>query len=466
MNQTKSGTEMLQFIFTEKDFCLDAQSRQEESSPEGGQESWRSRFEADKYHALYQMGFEEKRENLTAAEGFLHLLSDTFLKRLTSLPELELAREKVELKAPAEDVEALLKAVPFAIGAEYINAKWINAVFRRLLEIFRGEISIYSGTVEMYLTEKNQHLHVPERIFFHLVEYKDNDFPFAFLATYATKTANGKVRHVPLKYALTEYGHEREKLLKLLACLNRAAEVSALVSGFVESGEMFHPLRLTAEEAYVFLKDVEAIESVGILCRIPNWWKKRASSVSLEASLGDDRPSMLGFDTLISVQPKLVVDGMELTEEDIRRLLEQTEGLALLKGKWVEVDHEKLRELLARMEELPSSMTLFDAMQLELGQGNKQMDVGATISNGEWLSEFLMHLRKPETIRKAALPKSFRATLRPYQKNGFTWLNYMDKLGFGACLADDMGLGKTVQVLAYLEKLRKTNQRAQREFFW
>ena len=61
---------------------------------------------------------------------------------------------------------------------------------------------------------------------------------------------------------------------------------------------------------------------------------------------------------------------------------------------------------------------------------------------------------------KAVLPKSFRATLRPYQSSGFTWLNYMDKLGFGACLADDMGLGKTVQVLAYLEKLRRTNKHA------
>lgn len=29
-------------------------------------------------------------------------------------------------------------------------------------------------------------------------------------------------------------------------------------------------------------------------------------------------------------------------------------------------------------------------------------------------------------------------------------------MGFGACLADEMGLGKTVQVLAYLEKLRKS----------
>ena len=36
----------------------------------------------------------------------------------------------------------------------------------------------------------------------------------------------------------------------------------------------------------------------------------------------------------------------------------------------------------------------------------------------------------------------------------------MDELGFGACLADDMGLGKTVQVLAYLEKLRKTKKEA------
>ena len=34
----------------------------------------------------------------------------------------------------------------------------------------------------------------------------------------------------------------------------------------------------------------------------------------------------------------------------------------------------------------------------------------------------------------------------------------MDQLGFGACLADDMGLGKTLQVLAYLEKLRKQDR--------
>ena len=159
----------------------------------------------------------------------------------------------------------------------------------------------------MYLTEKNQDLRVPERIFFHLVENKEDELPFAFLATYATRDEEGKVKHMPLKYALTEYKGRREKLLELLSCLNRAAEVSDLIAGFMESGELFHPLRLTAEEAYRFLKQIEEIEKAGILCRIPNWWKRHAAAISLTVNLGEKQPSMLGFDTLVSMQPRLVV---------------------------------------------------------------------------------------------------------------------------------------------------------------
>lgn len=453
MDKTEKQSETLQFIFTDRDFHLDIPS----AGTAEEQDGMRARFEKDRYRALYQMGFEEKAANLTATGNFLYQVSNAFLKKLTAMPELEIARSSIELSVSGEELEDLLKAVPFAIGAEHVTEEWLHAVFDRLLKIYSSEIAAYSGTVEMYLTEKSQRLHVPERIFFHLVEHRDEEYPFAFLATYATMDEDGRVRHVPLKYALTEYKNEREKLLKLLACLNRAADVSELIGGFVESGEMFHPLRLSAEEAYAFLKDIDAIEQTGILCRIPNWWKKKTSSVSLEASLGDQKPAMLGFETLISVQPKLAVDGMTLDENDIRELLEQTEGLALLKGKWVEVDHARLRELLQKLEEFPSAITLLDAMRIGLGQNDKALDVGSLVSNGKWLSEFLLHLRRPETIRETALPESFRATLRPYQKNGYTWLDYMSKLGFGACLADDMGLGKTVQVLAWLEKTRETN---------
>ena len=191
---------------------------------------------------------------------------------------------------------------------------------------------------------------------------------------------------MPLQYALTEYRGQREKLLELLSCLNKAAEVSELIAGFMESGELFHPLRLTAQEAYLFLKQIEEIEKTGILCRIPNWWKKHAAAVSLSVSLGEDRPSLLGFDSILSVQPKLVVDGMPLTQADVRKLLSQTEGLAFLKGKWVEVDHQRLQKLLQQMEENREEITLMDALRMNMGSGDKNADdadVGPLVTNGK-----------------------------------------------------------------------------------
>ncbi len=443
----------LQFLFTPTGVAAEYSAGQATKADE----FWREAFEEDCYGAMYRYGLEDvEAETLSAV--FVKKLVSIFLEKLTHLPELEMLREHAVARLEKEDKERLLLAVPFAVGAEHVTERWLEQVFQCLNQIFQKEMAEYEGTVALYLEEKNQKLHVPERVFFHLVESKEADYPFAFMATYASRQPDGKVTHMPLQYALTEYRQEREQLLSLLSCLNRAAEVSSLIAGFMESGEMFYPLRLTAKEAYEFLKQVEAIEAAGIMCRIPNWWKRRADVVRMTFQVGEKEPSMLGFETLVWLQPQLTVDGEILSTEDIQKLLAQTEGLAYLKGKWVEVDHDRLRKLLEDMEANERDITLMDALRMELGTEKQPADVGALISNGKWLSGLLQNLRKPQTIRQNALPKSFQATLRPYQKNGYTWLNYMDKLGFGACLADDMGLGKTVQVLAYLEKMRKSKK--------
>jgi superfamily II DNA or RNA helicase len=63
-------------------------------------------------------------------------------------------------------------------------------------------------------------------------------------------------------------------------------------------------------------------------------------------------------------------------------------------------------------------------------------------------------LRDFDTVEPADPPPSFQGTLRPYQRDGLGWLGFLQRFGFGGCLADDMGLGKTVMVLAMLDALR------------
>jgi superfamily II DNA or RNA helicase len=48
------------------------------------------------------------------------------------------------------------------------------------------------------------------------------------------------------------------------------------------------------------------------------------------------------------------------------------------------------------------------------------------------------------------MPQGLRGTLRPYQRLGLAWLQFLQALGAGGILADDMGLGKTITTLAFL----------------
>ena len=57
-----------------------------------------------------------------------------------------------------------------------------------------------------------------------------------------------------------------------------------------------------------------------------------------------------------------------------------------------------------------------------------------------------------ESLEEIDDPKNFNGDLRPYQKAGYNWFQFLKKYHFGGCLADDMGLGKTVQTLALLQK--------------
>lgn len=422
-------------------------------------------FREKPYKWLLNMGISGKLSDMSESVRFIGILAESFVKSLSRNPDIEILRDKIVVEIKPENTEHILKSTPFMIGAEYVTKHWIKTVWGRLNNEFSRQIKKFKGSVSEYFASKNAILQPVGRIYLHLVENKKDDYPFAFLATYSSElTKNGKCKHLSLKNAFTEYKNNNKKLLNLLSTMNKAAEKSNFISELVESGEIFHPIGLTINEAYTFLKEIPIYEEAGILCRIPNWWRNKTNSLRISISVGNEAPSRVGYDSLVDFNAKLSLGGEEITPAEIKMLISQSEGLALIKGKWMEVDHKKLKETLEAYEHAQNimeqkDMNMLEAMRFQLNtsklfdDSDKEYEI--EVMNGEWLNEVLTSLRKPENIKSAGYGSSFKAVLRNYQKKGVNWLYYMKSLGLGACLADDMGLGKTVQVIALLNYVRE-----------
>src|SRR4029079_436425 len=84
--------------------------------------------------------------------------------------------------------------------------------------------------------------------------------------------------------------------------------------------------------------------------------------------------------------------------------------------------------------------------------GQEIDDNGPAIAATGWLGDLLQGL--PDTaLAQGMRTPGFVATLRPYQRRGLGWLQFLYQLGLGGCLADDMGLGKTPTTLAHISAL-------------
>ncbi len=427
---------------------------------------WKEKFEEDKIHALFVLGFQVRKGWFSPSLDYLYHISEMLHKRLSMQPDIEFTREATEVLLTEEDMILLKEEVPFALGMEFVDSEWLMNLCERLTEVFQREIKAYEGTVAMYFTEYHSNFSVAGRVFFHLVENKDEQYPFAFMATYSTKPAKSrKTIHTPLKNALIEFKGDDLLLLSLLVTVTKAAQQSVFISDLLESGELFSPLKFTTKEAYTFLKETGIYEDAGIMCRIPDWWRKKSSTVKVTVTVGEKEPSKVGLEALMDFSPRLILGDEPMTKKELREFLAMAEGLIKYKGKWVEINHEKLSaalEVFDKVKDLAQSedLTLGDAMRLELNASKvlnlKDEEVEVTVSNGQWLREVRDVLSNPMELKRVEKAPSFHASLRGYQEVGYQWLYRMSKMGFGACLADDMGLGKTVQMIAFLEYTRTT----------
>jgi hypothetical protein len=424
-------------------------------------------------HGLLQLGAGEVETPLPPELGYWRKLGVRFVTELCAQAGGERPSAAAHVPTPPEDALApIAAAVPPMLGAENLGPAVLATLWGEMNAALATELQETGLGVQDFLKHHHPAWNLVGRVHFNLAENRaSDDEPFAFLATYTGKlSTQGKAQHQPLGQALREYAgaSNRDRLLSLLVPVQRAAERCPWVKEMVETGEIFHPLRWNPGDAMQFLRDVPSLEQAGVVVRVPAVWRaNRPARPKVTATVGGKPPSHVGADALLDFRMEVTLEGEQLSAAEIEALLAQGSGLALIRGRWVEIDRERLAQTLEHFRQVERAvaaggLSFGEAMRLVAGA-----DIGAQaeaaadrdwsqVSAGPWLAETLKALRSPEGLARVDPGPALQGSLRAYQQVGVRWLYLLAQLGLGACLADDMGLGKTIQVLAML-LVRKAN---------
>ena len=427
-------------------------------------------------HGLLQLGASEVGVALPPVLSYWREFGARYVTALCTRPDSETGSTTMHNPSPPDaELAWLALAAPPMNGAEYLTASVLQSLWQDLDSALGLELSESKCGVQEFLKRCNAAWNLVGRVHFNLAENrKDDAAPFAFLATYTTRlSAHAKAQHLPLAQALGEYAGaaNKDRLLSLLLPVQRASESCSWLKAMVDAGEIFHPLRWRPSEAMQLLRDVPQLESAGVVVRMPATWQaNRPPRPQVTAKVGGKLLSGVGQDALLDFRMDVTLDGETLTPAEVRELLAKSDGLALVRGRWVEVDRERLSRMMEYFGEAERvaaerGLSLRDALRMIAGADVDADDDSAAgaaewgkVVAGPWLAETLKGLRSPEGLAGIDPGSALNGTLRPYQQVGVRWLYLLAKLGLGACLADDMGLGKTIQILSLLLVLRNQNR--------
>ncbi|RPJ54885.1 MAG: ATP-dependent helicase, partial [Acidobacteria bacterium] len=306
-------------------------------------------FDAGTGEGLLQLGAGEVGTPLPASLSYWRDFAARFVTTLCTLSGLDQPATSVDVPRPQTDeLEATAEAAPPMTGAEYLTAETLATLWAAIGTAFNAKLAGAGGSVQGCLKSFSPAWNLVVRVHFHLAENrKDAEAPFAFLATYTDRlSAQAKPQHIPLGQALKAYAGaaNKQRLLSLLLPVQLAAEKCPWLKAMVEEGEVFHPLRWTPAEALALLRDIPALEQSGVIVRVPASWKGgRPPRPRVTGTVGVRPPAAgLGVEALVDFQMSVTLDGETLTDAEIRALLSPSDGLAFLRGRWVEVDSERL----------------------------------------------------------------------------------------------------------------------------
>ncbi|MFJ5718172.1 DEAD/DEAH box helicase [Neobacillus sp. NPDC093127] len=226
---------------------------------------------------------------------------------------------------------------------------------------------------------------------------------------------------------------------------------------------------LTEEEAWMFLTEAsETLVALDIEILLPSWWQAmKNANLKVKASLkgsSSHRPSFVGLQAMLDFNWRFSMNGVDLSEDEFGKLVEEKRRLVYIRGRWVKLDPQFIRQIQDLMKRAEKEgLHVRDLLEQELVESTATEDelenpkAFAKIQielNRQW-KQMVKQLSEVHEIPLVDVPSGLNGELRPYQHLGMSWLWFLRQYGFGACLADDMGLGKTVQLISYLLKVKE-----------
>ncbi len=262
---------------------------------------------------------------------------------------------------------------------------------------------------------------------------------------------------------LKHFGPQFER--QLLINMGHAARICPLLWQGMESE---HPssLDIDLDTVYAFLKDdAIVLESAGFRILLPSWWtpqgRKRAKiriKASGRSSATQSTPSSGYFNlpSLVEYRYELSVGGEPVSEKEWQELVNAKSPLVRFRGDWMELDSSQMSQMLElwRSQEQADESYSFGEMLRQMAEADEN---STEFEFDDVLNNTLKALQQQSGVKQIDAPSSLQGELRPYQKQGFSWLITQEALGLNPCLADDMGLGKTVQVITVLLHERAPN---------
>lgn len=143
-------------------------------------------------------------------------------------------------------------------------------------------------------------------------------------------------------------------------------------------------------------------------------------------------------------------------------LSQGSEFLLLPSGRYFPLKQEKLLQLKRLMDEAKEledkESQSIRISRFQIGFWEELEQMGVVKKQAETWQKTVQELKGLSQIVSLEPPKGFKGQLRPYQKEGWTWLEFLRRCRLGGVLADDMGLGKTVQAICLFAAFNKAER--------